>query len=79
MSGTIDIPASTRYAETEATSPWVCGHVLPSSESLLNSNRFMADKIMPLSEAVEGYDIFDKMKAQKGMAKNSTTGFFFLY
>lgn len=28
-------------------------------------NRFMADKIMPLSEAVEGYDIFDKMKAQK--------------
>ncbi|KAF2234397.1 putative alcohol dehydrogenase [Viridothelium virens] len=26
---------------------------------------FMSDKIMPLSEAVEGYDIFDKMKAQK--------------
>jgi hypothetical protein len=25
----------------------------------------MADKIMPLSEAVEGYDLFDKMKAQK--------------
>jgi hypothetical protein len=25
----------------------------------------MADKVMPLSEAVEGYDIFDKMKAQK--------------
>jgi len=30
-----------------------------------NVLRFMADKIMPLSEAVEGYDIFDKMKAQK--------------
>lgn len=28
-------------------------------------HRFMADKIMPLSEAVEGYDIFDKMKVQK--------------
>lgn len=27
--------------------------------------RFMADKIMPLSEAVEGYDIFDKMQVQK--------------
>lgn len=27
--------------------------------------RFMADKIMPLTEAVEGYDIFDKMKVQK--------------
>ena len=25
----------------------------------------MADKIMPLTEAVEGYEIFDKMKAQK--------------
>lgn len=27
--------------------------------------RFMADKIMPLSQAVEGYDMFDKMKVQK--------------
>ncbi|KAH8653479.1 alcohol dehydrogenase GroES-like domain-containing protein [Xylariales sp. PMI_506] len=26
---------------------------------------FMFDKIMPLSEAVEGYDLFDKAKAQK--------------
>ncbi|KAF2197883.1 putative alcohol dehydrogenase [Delitschia confertaspora ATCC 74209] len=26
---------------------------------------FMADKIMPLSQAVEGYDLFDKMQAQK--------------
>ncbi|KAL1628135.1 hypothetical protein SLS56_005955 [Neofusicoccum ribis] len=26
---------------------------------------FMADKVMPLSEAIEGYGIFDKMKAQK--------------
>ncbi len=28
----------------------------------------MSDKIMPMSEAVEGYDLFDKMKVQKGMA-----------
>lgn len=27
--------------------------------------RFMADKIMPLSQAVEGYEIFDSGKAQK--------------
>jgi len=27
--------------------------------------RFMADKVMPMSQAVEGYDIFDKMQAQK--------------
>ncbi|KAI4177161.1 MAG: hypothetical protein LQ343_000643 [Gyalolechia ehrenbergii] len=26
---------------------------------------FMSDKIMPLSEAIEGYDLFDKMKVQK--------------
>lgn len=26
---------------------------------------FMADKVMPLSQAVEGYEIFDSMKAQK--------------
>lgn len=26
---------------------------------------FMADRVMPLSEAVEGYDVFDKMKVQK--------------
>jgi predicted RNA-binding protein with PIN domain len=25
----------------------------------------MADKVMPLLEAVEGYDLFDKMKVQK--------------
>lgn len=25
----------------------------------------MADKIIPLGEAVEGYDLFDKMKVQK--------------
>jgi hypothetical protein len=30
-----------------------------------HTDRFMADKIMPLSEAVEGYDLFDKMKVQK--------------
>lgn len=30
-----------------------------------NKLGFMADKVMPLSEAVEGYEIFDNMKAQK--------------
>lgn len=25
----------------------------------------MADKVMPLSQAVEGYDLFDKMQVQK--------------
>jgi hypothetical protein len=26
---------------------------------------FMCDKFMPMTEAVEGYDIFDKMQVQK--------------
>jgi hypothetical protein len=29
------------------------------------SNSFMTDKIMPLSQAIEGYDIFNNMKVQK--------------
>ena len=35
-------------------------------QRLMIKTSFMADKIMPLSEAVEGYDLFDKMKVQKG-------------
>ena len=36
-------------------------------ETDLNASRssFMFDQIMPLSEAKEGYDLFDKMKVQK--------------
>jgi hypothetical protein len=32
---------------------------------LLTSASFMTDKFMPLSQAVEGYDIFNKMQVQK--------------
>jgi len=32
---------------------------------LMISNSFMTDKFMPLSEAVEGYEIFNDMKVQK--------------
>ncbi|KAF2194952.1 putative alcohol dehydrogenase [Zopfia rhizophila CBS 207.26] len=35
---------------------------LKSKQHLLG---FMADKIMPLTDAVEGYELFDKMKVQK--------------
>lgn len=33
--------------------------------SFANCNRFMSDKIMPLSQAIEGYELFDNMKVQK--------------
>ncbi len=41
---------------------------------LLTLTSFMSDKIMPMSEAVEGYDLFDKMKVQKGksLEKNAS-------
>jgi len=43
--------------------------IFPEALELLQKKQhllgFMFDKIMPLSDAVEGYDIFDKMKAQK--------------
>jgi hypothetical protein len=32
---------------------------------MLLGRSFMSDKIMPLSDAIEGYDLFDKMKVQK--------------
>ncbi|PWW76316.1 GroES-like protein [Tuber magnatum] len=43
--------------------------VFPEALELLKKKShllgFMADKIMPMSEAEEGYDLFDKMKVQK--------------
>jgi hypothetical protein len=50
----------------------ICLGKLMASEcgtQILTAYRFMFDKIMPLSDAVEGYDIFDKMKAQKVVFK----------
>jgi threonine dehydrogenase-like Zn-dependent dehydrogenase len=35
------------------------------TRQLLTSHRFMFDTIMSIDDAVEGYDLFDKMKAQK--------------
>ncbi|KAI9837408.1 MAG: hypothetical protein M1837_002975 [Sclerophora amabilis] len=43
--------------------------IFPQALELLKQKQdqlgFMADKIMPLSQAVEGYDLFDNMKVQK--------------
>ncbi|KAH6624775.1 dehydrogenase-like protein [Chaetomium sp. MPI-SDFR-AT-0129] len=47
--------------------------VFPEALPVLAKNQdkfgFMFDKIMPLSEAVEGYDLFDQMKVQKVIFK----------
>ena len=38
---------------------------------LTSCPRFMADKIMSLDQAIEGYELFDKMKVQKGRSFNN--------
>ncbi|KAG7290655.1 hypothetical protein NEMBOFW57_000658 [Staphylotrichum longicolle] len=47
--------------------------MFPEALAVLARNQdkfsFMFDKIMPLSEAVEGYDLFDQMKVQKVIFK----------
>jgi hypothetical protein len=35
----------------------------------MTSFSFMFDKIMPLSEAIEGYELFGRMQAQKVIFK----------
>jgi threonine dehydrogenase-like Zn-dependent dehydrogenase len=43
--------------------------IFPEALKLLEEKQdllgFMFEKMMPLSDAVEGYEIFDKMQAQK--------------
>lgn len=36
---------------------------------LVNATSFMFDKLMPLTQAVEAYDLFDKMQVQKVIFK----------
>ncbi|KAJ4304318.1 hypothetical protein N0V88_001931 [Collariella sp. IMI 366227] len=47
--------------------------IFPEALEVLAKNQdkfsFMFDKIMPLSDAVEGYDLFDQMKVQKVIFK----------
>ena len=40
-------------------------HALEALKAKQHLLGFMAYAIMPLSSAVEGYEVFDKMKAQK--------------
>ena len=67
MPGQIDISGVFRHASTEAASARVSAMNWILDQNLLNCViRFMSDKIMPLSEALHGYELFDKMKVQKG-------------
>ena len=60
-------------AEEEATFIEVCFHsavlpfrpLRPDLRLTKMIASFMSDKIMPLTQAVEGYEIFDGMRAQK--------------
>lgn len=65
MPSPIHLSTSFGKAQGEAPPTRVCLTSLASVLRVLTTSSFMSDKIMPLSDAVEGYDIFDKMKAQK--------------
>lgn len=64
MPSPLSFPPSFGSIEEKSASLRV-SKVFTLSSQAKSFRRFMADKIMPLSEAVEGYDLFDKMKAQK--------------
>ena len=65
MSGSLHFPASTCTSAGEAALVEVSLEEIFSQITTLICSRFMFDKILPLSEALEGYEIFDKMQAQK--------------
>lgn len=65
MSCPIYLSAGTGDAEEEATFAGVRETVPVDWSPRLTGSRFMADKIMPMSQALEGYELFDKMAVQK--------------
>lgn len=71
MSCPVNLPTGSSNVGEEAASARVNIKACEERNALevLIGHRFMADKIMPLSEAVEGYDLFDNMKAQKVIFK----------
>jgi hypothetical protein len=44
--------------------PWA--HPYRRVDALLIQDSFMTEKVMPLSQALQGYELFDSMKVQKG-------------
>ena len=44
---------------------YVFHRFMSSVGTITNDRRFMTDKVMPLTEALDGYEIFNNMKAQK--------------
>jgi hypothetical protein len=72
VSGEVDLPAGVGDAEEEAASAGVSGALATAATikvitfaRILTRCSFMADKIMPLSDALEGYELFNGMKVQK--------------
>ena len=61
------VPKGSRQIEEKTTSFRVRFYTSAHVGVFLMNSRFMSDKIMPLSQAVEGYELFDNMKVQKGI------------
>jgi len=69
VSCSVYLPAGAGYAEEKAGFAWVSWLFLTMRSEAKFGARFMADKIMPLSDALEGYELFDSMKVQKVVFK----------
>jgi hypothetical protein len=66
MSCSLNIPAVTRDVAEETELVGVCLRIHSlNRQDELTEHSFMADKIMPLSDALEGYELFNSMKVQK--------------
>lgn len=69
LSCSVHVPGGVGSTGQEPGQVQVGDQVSARGEIRANLRSFMFDKIMPLSEAVEGYDLFDQMKVQKVIFK----------
>jgi hypothetical protein len=65
MSSAIDISTITSHAGKETASLGVRNSLNLLDCPCWRVYRFMTDKIMPMSQALEGYELFNGMKVQK--------------
>jgi hypothetical protein len=66
----VHVPTGFGHAKEEAAPTRArCSSIRHITLQLTMCIRFMRDKIMPLSSAADGYEIFDKMKVQKVIFK----------
>ena len=66
MSGSIHLSTGTRNAKEETASSRVGMHSKNDRGTRTDAVRIMSNQVMPLTQALEGYDLFDQRKVLKG-------------